>query len=206
MKCQHNLKHCFADEASLDNTKEYLLSIDDILELEKTLRKTTENLPENPAPSGIGGITLPIDADSIVALFGRLPTRIAGMERNPPRDRHGAQSIDVIFGESQTKLGSMVRFIATPLQSFEPPEGQTADKILAALTLDSGDHHGQTPSLAGRGGNIVWAQHSALGSSTFPRISISWADSESPWIFGVMADTPEHLDAGIAALIAAAIE
>lgn len=165
-----------------------------------------QSLPETLAPGDLGAVTLPEDADSIAAFFRKLPQRVAGQPRSTMFDQRGPSVYDATYSEVGTRGCSPLRLQARNVSNTEfYPKNWTAEGFISWWTLGA-DWEVEE---AGREGSLFWVRWNTFCSSepssgVFPVYSLIWGNAGSPWVFTAQADTPEELDALIAAFVTAA--
>ena len=165
-----------------------------------------QSLPETLAPGDLGAVTLPGDADGIVAVFGQLPSQVAGQPRSTSSLQRGPSAYDASYGEAEATDCSPLRLQARDVSTGEfYPKNWTAEVFISWWTIGA-DWEVEE---AGRADDLFWVRWYTFCSSepssvVFPIFSLIWGQAGSRWIFTAQADTPEELDALIAAFVTAA--
>ena len=170
------------------------------------------DLPEAPAPGGLGRVALPSDEAGIAALFGRLPGVVTGQGRigedaGSPDDGRFLVSYGQLVPGIGPSLALTVQNVATG-EFF--PVGFTAGAFVA-LVQDVPDYDAEA---FGREGDLVWIRAATtIGTAgdqpgtpdvTAPLYTLAWGNADSPWLFGATSLTREGLDALVAAFVSAA--
>ena len=161
-------------------------------------------LPEASAPAELGTVAWPPDVQESSALFGRLPSEIAGHGIIARFDRIGPNRFDTTYGEDpQTNdhvLWATVQDLAAG--DFFPP-GTSAGQFVAlfAQGLD------WEVLAAGREGDLAWVQFettATTGGVTRDIYAMFWGNDPSSVIFGAQANEPGELIALVEAMVSAA--
>jgi hypothetical protein len=156
-------------------------------------------LPQRSAPRELTAATVPDDSAAIAAVFARLPNEAAGLPRAAQFDQMGPDRYSAAYGEIQEQgVTASIHAIDISAGQFYPP-GWNAGQVIA--TWAGGDESQVVSS--GRENGLGWVRW----NDTFEneqgdvlRISIiNWGKATSPWLFGAQADSPEKLDALLAA-------
>ena len=160
-----------------------------------------------PAPAGLARIPLPDDFAEIRALFEQLPAEVAGIPRSPQLGPATRARLGVGYGEDQhipNYRGPLFALTAMDLSqgSFFPPNW-SGGQVVAEMSS-----HGEEIKEAGRDGDLIWAQGNtfiiaAESTQRYPLYTLQWGGIDSSWMFSISADTPEHRDALLGAVIAA---
>ena len=138
--------------------------------------------------------------------FERLPTEVAGQARSPHFNLTGPDRYTVLYGESWPENCSPLRLQALDVSTGDFfPRNWTAGDVITMQTRGAGSQ----VVAAGRDSALVWIQSNttcSIGSSRVvsPVFTLSWGNAAGPWVFSVQANTPEELDALVAAVVAAA--
>ena len=165
-----------------------------------------QSLPEALAPGELGAVTLPGDADGIVAVFGQLPPQVAGQPRSTRYLQRGPSAYDATYSEAEAEDCSPLRLQARDVSTGEFfPMNWTAEVFISWWTLGADWEVKE----AGRDGSLFWVRWNTFCSSepspvVFPVYSLLWGSAGSRWVFSAQADTPEELNVLIAAFVAAA--
>jgi hypothetical protein len=95
----------------------------------------SSSLPEAVAPLGLGDVDLPDNADSITALFNRLPPRLMDRERTMQSEAVTPAEISASYGITQPvgcgRVGLQAMDVSTG--DFYPP-GWTTERVIAVFT------------------------------------------------------------------------
>ena len=160
-----------------------------------------------PAPAGLARVPLPDDFAEIRALFEQLPAEIAGLPRSPQLAPVTPAGANVGYGEEQripNFPGPVLAFGALDLSkgNFFPPNW-SGGQVVAQMSTNS-----EEIKEAGRDGDLIWAQRdtfigTAESTERYPVYALHWGGIDSSWMFSISADTPEHRDALLGAVIAA---
>jgi len=152
-------------------------------------------------------VPLPDDFAEVRALLEQLPAEVAGIPRSPQLGPVTPARLGVGYGEDQripNYRGPLFAFTAMDLSQggFFPPNW-SGGQVVAEMSS-----HGGEIKEAGRDGDLIWAQGNTFigtGSSTvrYPLYTLLWGGIDSSWAFSISADTPEHRDALLGAVIAA---
>ena len=168
-------------------------------------------LPAATAPLGLGSVPLPDDRAGVEALLARMPPEVAGESRAPApppeTDRLGAA-----YGADPDGLGPPLAVGALDLSTGDFfPAGWTAGDYVALVASGATDF--DQVLAFGRDGGLVWLRANttaAIGGTGLgtPEVSrtlytLSWGDADSACLFSAAADTPERLDALVAAFVGA---
>ena len=165
-----------------------------------------------PAPAGLARIPLRDDLAEIRALFEHLPAEVAGLPRwtqlDPTTPAPAGVGYGVGYGEDRrfsTHRVPLLAFNALDLSQhdFFPPNS-SAGQVLARMLSN-----GEEIKEGGRDGDLIWAQHdtvigTAESTERYTVYTLRWGGIASSWMFTIQADTPEHRDALLGAVIAAA--
>lgn len=159
-------------------------------------------LPQRAAPPEIRSAPIPDDAAGIAAIFARLPQVAAGLPRATQFDQMGPDRYSAAYGEVQEQ-GVTLSIHAIDARQFYPP-GWNAGQVVA--TWAGGDTSQVVSS--GRDDGLGWVRWNDTfenENGDLVQISImNWGKATSPWLFGAQADSPEKLDALLAAFAEAA--
>ncbi len=164
-----------------------------------------------PAPAGLARVPLPDDFAEVRALFEQLPAEVAGiprwLPRSPQLDSVTPTRAGVGYGQDQripNHRGPQFAFTALDLSQgdFFPPNW-SGGQVVAEMSS-----HGEEIKEAGRDGDLIWAQRDTFVSTAesterYPVYTLQWGGIDSSWMFSISADTPEHRDALLGAVIAA---
>ena len=172
---------------------------------------SVEDVPQRAAPAGLGAVALPVDESGIAALFERLPATIAGEERAEDAVGGDDDRLVVAYGADFAGLGPPLAIQAIDLTSGDFwPADWTAELVVLALASGAD----WSVDGVGRDGDLVWIRWQTVASiaddrTSTPAVSrtlysVNWGRIGEPWLFGAAADTPERLDAVIAAFVNAA--
>ena len=176
-----------------------------------TASPQADDLPPAPPPFGLADVALPNDPAAIRAFFERLPTSVAGQPRATPFIRAAPDRLRASYGEDDPALGHPLWLQALDVSTGEFfPAGSTAGQVAAEWALDpeAGDVDGY-----GRDGSLVWfrtvttARAEEPGSEAAPErtlYGLQWGQADDPWLFGAGANTPQRLEALVAAFVVAA--
>ena len=162
-----------------------------------------QSLPESSAPGDLGTVTLPEDADGIVAVFAQMSSQVASKPRSTGSQQRGPSAYDVFYGGADADDCSPLRLQAGDLSTGEFfPKSWTADVFISWWTLGA-DWEVQE---AGREGSLFWARWNTTcsgepSSEVFPVYSLLWGSAGSRWVFSAQADTPAELNAIISAFV-----
>lgn len=167
-----------------------------------------QRFPTARAPNELGTVTLPDTPSAIEALFGRLPSEIAGHVRSPQFDRMFPERPSAGYGED-----SRIPGIRTPLvwiQAIDMSRGDffpthwTGGQVVAFMAEQR-----QEVKEAGRDGNLIWMhqekRQDTVGSPE--RLTVYgtlWGRVDSRWIFSIQANARENREALLAAFVGAA--
>jgi len=156
---------------------------------------------------------LPPDPAAIAAIWTQLPSEIAGYARFPPGDQDVGGRLLIGYGEDR-RLGDIsgplvaLQAIHIPQTNFYPTNWNAAHVVAATLAHDLNTGDDPTFTEGGKDGELFWMRgETAIGvagsNERFPLYMLQWGTSDSPWMFGAQADTPEHLDAVVEAFVGA---
>ena len=165
-----------------------------------------------PAPAGLARIPLPDDVAEIRALFEQMPAEVAGLprwtQRDPTTPAPAGVAHGVGYGEDRRFSNHRVPLLAVNAldlsqHDFFPPNW-SAGQVLAQMSS-----HFEEIKEGGRDGDLIWAQHATVISTAesterYTVYTLRWGGLDSSWMFTLEADTPEHRDALLGAVIAAA--
>ena len=89
------------------------------------------------------------------------------------------------------------------------PSNWSAAPVVASRFLRGKTEEGVPITAGGQDGGLFWVREDTfLGiadtGERAPLYRLQWGTANSPWLFVAVADTPEHLDALLAAFVAAA--
>jgi hypothetical protein len=168
------------------------------------------DLPELPAPFGLGSITLPRDEQAIAALFRQLPERVDRQPRDQSVTEQGDRRI-AAYGAPDPLFGPLLFLQAINFKEGDFfPKDFTAGTFVAA-TAENTDYG---TGAFGRDGNLVWVQAETTAgvagekpgtpTTVRPIYTLAWGEADSPWLFGAAAFTPEGLEAFVRAFVTAA--
>ena len=161
---------------------------------------TARSLPQTTAPGGLGGVTLPDDANGIVAVLERLPSEIASKARVPQLDETGPDRYSTGYGQESSRPMPLLQIQAMDVSTGEfYPSSWTAEHVIAVLAQG----HDWQVMATGRDGDLVWVQWTTTGNG-YQTYVITWGNIGSPWMFSGSANTPEGLGPLVAAFVAAA--
>ena len=109
---------------------------------------TAVELPEAPAPYGLGGVALPEDADAIAAVFARMPREVAGEVNDwQPTISRGEGFAAMAYGVDHASTYEQMHLSAVDLsgevrgpaagpparRSTRPPHGSTPRPALRSI-------------------------------------------------------------------------
>lgn len=154
-----------------------------------------QGFPTAPAPSELATLALPDNVTEVTALFKRFPPEVAGHARSPQLDRIAPERSIVGYGKyprvPEIPGNHLLRVQAVDLTSGDFfPTNWKAGHVVAMMA-----GRGEGMAEFGRDGDLFWVRQS---------FTLMWGRADSPWMFSVQADTPESLDALLAAFVAAA--
>lgn len=161
-------------------------------------------LPQRSAPSELTAAAVPDDTTTIAAVFSRLPSQAAGLPRAMQFDQMGPDRYSAAYGEIQEQgVTASIHAIDISAGQFYPP-GWNAGQVIA--TWAGGDTSQVVSSGRENGlGWVRWNDTFENEQGDLLQISIiNWGKATSPWLFGAQADSPEKLDALLAAYAEAA--
>lgn len=168
------------------------------------------DLPESPAPFGLGSVTLPRDEQAIAALFRQLPEKVDGQPRDQSLEPQGGRRV-AAYGTPDPTFGPL---LFLQVMNFEEgdffPKDFTAGTFVAA-TAENMDYGTES---FGRDGDLVWIQAQSQAGvagdkpgtpeSVRSIYTLAWGEVGSPWLFSAAAFTPEGLEALVRAFVTTA--
>lgn len=171
-----------------------------------------QGFPAAPAPSELATLVLPDNFTQVTALFKRLPPEVAGHARLPEPYRMGPDSIIVEYGRGEPRKHPILRGPALAIRGRDLTSGDffptnwKGGHVVAMMALRN-----EGMKEFGRDGDLFWVREEghvvleeAGSPKFFPMYSMLWGRINSPWVFNIMANTPEGRDALLAAFVAAA--
>lgn len=174
-------------------------------------------VPDRPAPGALGGVELPAQPEEIRAVLASMPESLVGEQRvEIPQLPETASRYDFGYGQvvlEGISMGPRLHLTVIDVQSGDFfPTNWTGPDVIAFRFGFSEDPQEEDDAFfyeVGRDGEVLWMfEESFMGaagtSETQPTFSLIWAEADSKWLFGAVADTPEHLDLLVAAFIEAA--
>ena len=174
-------------------------------------------VPDRTAPGALGRVELPAEPEEIQAVLASMPESLAGEQRvETPQLPEPASRYDLGYGQvvlEGISMGPKLHLTVIDVQSGDFfPTNFTGPDVIAFRFAFQEDPHEEDDAFsyeAGRDGEVFWmSEESFMGhggtSETQATFSLMWARADSKWLFGAVADTPEHLDLLVAAFIDAA--
>ncbi len=163
----------------------------------------SDTLPEASAPAELSSVAWPHDVQESSALFGRLPSDIAGHGIRARFDRSGDR-FDTTYGEDpQTHEPVLVATVQDLAEGdFFPPDTNAGQ--LVAVFAQGFDWEVLS---AGREGELAWVQIKTTGTDggvTRDIYGMFWGNASNFVIFGAQADDPGELMALVEAMVSAA--
>ena len=156
------------------------------------LRALARALPKVAAPHCRGSEELPGDPAGVFALLRQLPAQIGERERTE-FDDEGPYHYRVGYGE---RMAVQAMDVSVGEFSFY---SATAIEAMAVWALGAD----WDVEAAARDQDVLWARIHTTGDGE-DIYAIIWGNQGSRWVFSAMADTPDHLDALVAAFVAVA--
>ncbi len=170
-------------------------------------------VPDRTAPGALGRVELPAQPEEIRAMLASMPETLAGEQRDEiPQLAETASRYDLGYGQVELEgisMGPKLHLTVIDVQSGDFfPTNWTGPDVIAfrfAFSEDPQEEDDAFSYEAGRDGEVLWMfEESFMGaagtSETQATFSLMWAEADSKWLFGAVADTPEHLDLLVAAL------
>ncbi len=153
-------------------------------------------LPEVSAPAGLGTVAWPNNFQESSALFGRLPSEIAGHRIKARFQRVGLGVFSTTYGEvpetPNTVMGMTVHDLTKG--AFFPPDANAGQFV--ALYAQGADWE---VLAAGREGDLAWVQWKTVGI-----YMMHWGNAPSSIVFQAMANDLRLLMALVDAMVSAA--
>ena len=147
-------------------------------------------LPEASAPAGLGTVAWPKNVQESSALFGRLPSEIAG-HRIKARFEQSKPGVFATTYEDEQEIGVAVLDLAKG--DFFPPDTNAGQNVAYLAQLP------QWGEAAGREGDLAWVQFK--DDSIYGMI---WGNAPSSFVFQAMANDLRVLMALVEAMVSAA--
>ena len=164
----------------------------------------SDKLIEASAPAKLSSVAWPEDVQENSALFGRLPSQIAGRGIRSRFDQVGEGRFDTTYGEDpQTHehvLLSMVQDLTQ--QDFLPPSTNAGQYV--AMFAQGFDWE---VLAVGREGDLAWVQIKTTGTDgevTRDVYGMLWGNAPGSVVFGALADDLGELMALVEAMVSAA--
>lgn len=166
------------------------------------------NLPHATAPFDLGGVVMPASPEAVEALFDLLPGSIDGQRQQPWIT--GGDRTQVPYGEAMALGHPMVLgAISFAEGDFFPPDFTAGDYVALSLATDELEN-----VAGGREGDIAWIQGEVIVSMGVERTgtpaasqamhTLAWGELDGGWIFTAIADSPDRLEALVAAFVQSA--
>ena len=160
-----------------------------------SLAQRFDMLPEASAPAGLGTVAWPNTVQESSALFGRLPSEIAGHGNRTRFERRGPVFITEYGEDPETHTPVMWATVQDLAEGgFFPPDTNAGQFV--ALYATSSDWE---VLAAGREGDFAWVQW-----KTGPLYHMHWGNAPSSVVFGAIANDLRELMALVEAMVSAA--
>jgi len=155
-------------------------------------------LPEASAPAGLGTVAWPNNIQESSALFGRLPSEIAGNRIKARFEQSGLGVFSTTYEEDPEKPNTVMGMTVHDLTkgAFFPPDTNAGQFV--ALYAQGSDWE---VLAAGREGDLAWVQWKTGGLYT-----MHWGNAPSPVVFQALANDLRLLMALVEAMVSAASE
>ena len=161
-------------------------------------------LPLSPALNGVASLQLPATPEGIVALLSQLPSEIAGKQRNASSEAASPDRYTAEYGEARGGVGPPLRLVVLNVATGDFfPKDWTGARMVDEMAK-GGDWE---VTGSGKDGSVAWVRYVTTesgGGASFDVYAIHWAQGDSPWVFGIVADSAQNADAFLAAFVASA--
>ena len=160
------------------------------------------SLPEASAPAGLNTVSWPHKIQESSALFGRLPSQVAGRAIGARFDPSGPNRFDTTYGENPQTHDHVLWASVQDLSEGDFFPADTTAGQLVALFAQGFDWE---LLAAGREGDLAWVRFKTSGV-TRDVYGMLWGNAVSSVVFTTQASDPEDLTVLIEAMVSAAGE
>ncbi|MBM3944035.1 MAG: hypothetical protein FJ317_00895 [SAR202 cluster bacterium] len=145
-----------------------------------------------PVEMRLRGVTLPDDAESVRALFDRLPAQIGDMQLANTDERGPDRYASFYFRPGSALPNVQLIVLDVSTGDFFPADSTASDVI--ELFKSGADW---TVTGSGSEEGLVWVEYnttaSTAGGVTQQVYALQWGRPDSRWVFGMQVEDPAHL-------------